>query len=64
VVDTAGNAVNSIVGNYQQNMTYTGKSQQLANGAIQKQYRYGPLNSLINIVFNAAGKNYDISQND
>jgi hypothetical protein len=56
VVDTAGNAVNSIVGNYQQNMTYTGKSQQLGNGLVQKTYRYSPLNSIVNIIFNAAGK--------
>ena len=56
VVDAAGNAVNSIVGNYQQNMTYTGKSQQLGNGLVQKTYRYSPLNSLVNIVFNAAGE--------
>jgi hypothetical protein len=56
VVDAAGNAVNSIVGSYQSNMTYTGKSQQLPNGLVQKTYRYAPLNALVNIVFNAAGK--------
>ena len=56
VVDAAGNAVNSIVGSYQSNMTYTGKSVQLGNGMVQKTYKYTPLNALVNIVFNAAGK--------
>jgi hypothetical protein len=45
-----------IVGNYQNNMTYTGKSQQLQNGFIQKTYSYGPLNALVNIVFNSDGQ--------
>ncbi|KAF2667573.1 hypothetical protein BT63DRAFT_426436 [Microthyrium microscopicum] len=56
VVSDAGQTVNSIVGNYQQNMTYTGKSQMLPNNLIQKTYKYGPLNALVNIVFNAAGQ--------
>lgn len=56
VVQDGGNAVNSIVGNYLQNMTYTGVSQMLPNGLLQKQYKYGPLNALVNIVFNAANQ--------
>jgi hypothetical protein len=36
-------------------MTYTGVSQSLGNGNVQKTYSYSPLNALVNIVFNAAG---------
>jgi hypothetical protein len=56
IVDPSGNAMNSIVGNYQANMTYTGKMQQLSGGMTQKSYRYGPLNSMVDIIFNSAGK--------
>lgn len=56
VVGENGKPVNTIVGDYSQNMTYTGQSQQLPNGLTQKSYKYGPLNSLVNIVFNAAGQ--------
>ncbi|KAI9700522.1 MAG: hypothetical protein M1820_006821 [Bogoriella megaspora] len=56
VPDTAGNLINSIVGNYQQNMTYTGQSTNLGNGLTQKVFSYGPLNALVNIVFNTAGQ--------
>ena len=52
----AGGLVSSIVGNYQNNMTFTGVTQTLQNGLVQKQYSYGPLNALVNIVFNAAGQ--------
>jgi hypothetical protein len=51
-----GSPVSSIVGNYQTNMTYTGASQTLQNGLVQKTYSYSPLNALVNIVFNAAGQ--------
>jgi len=53
VVGVAGQAVNTIVGDYSSNMTYTGKQQTLQNGLIQKTYSYGPLNALVNIVFNS-----------
>jgi hypothetical protein len=53
VVNEAGEILSSIVGNYQQNMTYTGQSKDLGNGLVQKTYNYGPLGSLVNIVFNA-----------
>ena len=57
VVKTAGQApVSSIVGNYLQNMTFTGVEQTLSNGLVQKQYSYSPLNSLVDIVFNKAGQ--------
>ena len=63
VVDNLGNIVQevnggatTIVGNYLTNMTYTGASETLAGGLIQKTYSYSPLNSLVNIVFNTAGQ--------
>lgn len=56
VVGTAGNLVSSIVGDYQTNMTFTGKQKTLTGGNIQKEYSYGPLNALVNIVFNALGQ--------
>jgi hypothetical protein len=55
VVGVAGN-VSTIVGNYVQNMTYTGVSQTLQNGDIQKTYSYSPLNALVNIIFNSLGQ--------
>lgn len=55
-VGTAGNTVNSIVGDYLQNMTLTGDVKQLGNGLVQKTYSYSPLNALVNIVFNTAGQ--------
>lgn len=56
VVGTAGNVVSNIVGDYQTNMTFTEKQQTLAGGNIQKEYSYGPLNALVNIVFNSLGQ--------
>jgi len=56
VTDGAGNTVNTIVGNYLQNMTFTGQQQTLAGGLIQKTYSYAPLNALVNIVFNTANQ--------
>ena len=56
VAGTAGSEVSTIVGNYLTNMTYTGASETLANGLIQKTYSYTPLNALVNIIFNAAGQ--------
>ncbi|CZR63618.1 uncharacterized protein PAC_13515 [Phialocephala subalpina] len=56
VTNTAGEVVDTIVGNYLNNMTFTGVTQNLGNGLTQKQYSYGPLNALVNIVFNTLGQ--------
>ena len=62
VVDNLGNIVqqvngaSSIVGNYLQNMTYTGTSSSVGSGLTQKTYSYSPLSALVNIVFNTAGQ--------
>jgi len=56
VTGSAGQAVDSIVGNYLTNMTFTGVTQSLGNGLTQKQYSYSPLNALVDIVFNTAGQ--------
>jgi hypothetical protein len=56
VEGTAGNLLSSIVGNYEQNMTYTGAQKILDGGLIQKTYSYSPLNALVNIIFNSLGQ--------
>ncbi|KAI0523925.1 hypothetical protein F5B22DRAFT_592516 [Xylaria bambusicola] len=56
VAGGAGQALSSIVGNYEQNMTYTGAQEILDGGFIQKTYSYSPLNALVNIVFNSLGQ--------
>ncbi|KAI1410093.1 hypothetical protein F5Y13DRAFT_168320 [Hypoxylon sp. FL1857] len=56
VEGTAGTLLSSIVGNYEQNMTYTGAQEILDGGLIQKTYKYDPLNALVNIVFNSVGQ--------
>lgn len=56
VVGEAGNVVSSIVGNYQTNMTYAGITKELGNGLTQKTYKYEPLGSLVNIIFNTLGQ--------
>ncbi|MCJ1394149.1 hypothetical protein MMC18_007027 [Xylographa bjoerkii] len=56
VIGASGSPVSSIVGNYLTNMTFTGATETLQNGLTQKTYSYAPLNSLVNIVFNAAGQ--------
>lgn len=56
VVGGATGTVSTIVGNYLQNMTFTGQSQQLGNGLVQKTYSYSPLNALVNIILNSAGQ--------
>ncbi|KAH7311110.1 hypothetical protein BKA65DRAFT_484893 [Rhexocercosporidium sp. MPI-PUGE-AT-0058] len=56
VVGTAGTAVDQIVGNYKTNMTETGVVQQLGNGQVKKQYLFGALGTLVEIVFNSAGQ--------
>ncbi len=56
VAGAAGQALDQIVGNYQSNMTYTGVSQNLAGGNVQKQYSYGPLGAVVDIIFNSAGQ--------
>lgn len=56
VAGVGGSTVSTIVGNYLQNMTYTGVSQTLSGGLVEKTYSYSPLNALVQIVFNAAGQ--------
>jgi hypothetical protein len=62
IIDNLGNivqevgGVSTIVGDYLTNMTYTGVSETLSNGDIQKTYSYSPLNAVVNIIFNAAGQ--------
>jgi hypothetical protein len=56
VAGTNGTSTSTIVGNYLTNMTYTGQSETLSGGLVQKTYSYSPLNALVNIVFNAAGQ--------
>lgn len=56
VEGAAGNLLSTIVGNFDQNMTYTGAQEILDGGLIQKTYLYEPLNSLVNIVFNSVGQ--------
>ncbi|KAL1613425.1 hypothetical protein SLS54_010640 [Diplodia seriata] len=56
VAGAGGDAVSSIVGNYQQNMTQVGDVTNLANGLVQKTFEYSPLNKLVDIVFNTAGQ--------
>lgn len=49
--------MSTIVGNYAQNMTLiAGSATDLGSGLTQKQYSYGPLNALVDIVFNKAGQ--------
>jgi hypothetical protein len=55
VLGTTGN-VSTIVGNYLTNMTFTGATEQLANGLVQKTYSYAPLSALVNIIFNTLGQ--------
>ncbi|KAF5021022.1 hypothetical protein F66182_6953 [Fusarium sp. NRRL 66182] len=56
VTQAGGKAVSSIIGNYQQNMTFTGQEKNLANGLLQKTYEYSELSALVDIVFNKAGQ--------
>lgn len=56
VTGAAGETVDSVVGNYLQNMTYTGQSTDLGQGLVQKVYSYAPLGALVDIVFNTAGQ--------
>jgi hypothetical protein len=56
VIQGGGEAVSSIIGNYQQNMTFTGQQETLPNGLIQKTYEYADLEALVNIVFNSANQ--------
>jgi len=56
VTGSSGQLVDSIVGNYLNNMTFTGTEQTLTGGLIQKTYSYSALNALVDIVFNAAGQ--------
>lgn len=62
LVDNLGNivqevgGVSTIVGDFTKNMTATGVTKNLGNGLTQKEFSYSPLNSLVDIVFNAAGQ--------
>ncbi|KAI0400682.1 hypothetical protein F4802DRAFT_476695 [Xylaria palmicola] len=56
VEGVAGGLLSTIVGNFEQNMTYTGAQKILDGGLIQKTYSYSPLNALVNIVFNSLGQ--------
>lgn len=56
VAGDAGSTVSTIVGNYLQNMTFTGDVESLGGGLTQKTYSYDPLGSLVDIVFNALGQ--------
>ncbi|KAH7141131.1 hypothetical protein EDB81DRAFT_799456 [Dactylonectria macrodidyma] len=56
VIKGGGQAVSSIIGNYSQNMTFTGQEKTLSNGLTQKTYEYAELSALVNIVFNKAGQ--------
>ncbi|ROW17873.1 hypothetical protein VPNG_00869 [Cytospora leucostoma] len=56
VTGVAGKTVTSIVGNYQQNMTYTGQAATLPGGLVEKTYKYSPLGALVNVIFNSLGQ--------
>lgn len=56
VAGDAGNTVSTIVGNYLQNMTFTGEAETLSGGLVQKTYEYTQLGALVNIIFNALGQ--------
>ncbi|GKT52805.1 hypothetical protein ColTof4_13217 [Colletotrichum tofieldiae] len=56
VANSGSTALSTIIGNYQQNMTFTGNQQDLGSGLVQKTYEYAPLSSLVNIVFNTLGQ--------
>ncbi|KAF5570617.1 hypothetical protein FPANT_13717 [Fusarium pseudoanthophilum] len=56
VTKTGSDVVSSIIGNYKQNMTFTGDEKTLQNGLTQRTYEYKELSALVNIVFNKAGQ--------
>ncbi|KAF2141116.1 uncharacterized protein K452DRAFT_272939 [Aplosporella prunicola CBS 121167] len=56
VTGGADGAVSSIVGNYKANMTETGAQQSLGDGYVKKTFSYSPLNALVDIVFDSAGR--------
>ncbi|KAF5663559.1 hypothetical protein FDENT_13106 [Fusarium denticulatum] len=56
VTKTGSDVVSSIIGNYKQNMTFTGDEKTLQNGLTQRTYEYKELSALVNIVFNRAGQ--------
>lgn len=56
VTGVAGKTVTRIVGNYQQNMTYTGQAETLPGGLVEKTYKYSPLGALVKISFNSRGQ--------
>ncbi|TDZ32626.1 hypothetical protein CTRI78_v011752 [Colletotrichum trifolii] len=56
VASGGASQLSTIIGNYQQNMTFTGSQKVLGNGLVEKTYEYTPLSSLVNIVFNTLGQ--------
>ncbi|TDZ23817.1 hypothetical protein Cob_v003475 [Colletotrichum orbiculare MAFF 240422] len=56
VASGGASQLSTIIGNYQQNMTFTGSQKDLGNGLVEKTYEYTPLSSLVNIVFNTLGQ--------
>ncbi|KAK7742013.1 hypothetical protein SLS53_004597 [Cytospora paraplurivora] len=56
VTGIADKTITSIVGNYQQNMTYTGQAETLAGGLVERTYKYSPLGALVKIIFNSLGQ--------
>lgn len=56
VTGTTSDVASTIVGNYVNNMTYTGQTSSVGTGLTQKVYSYSPLNALVDIVFNTAGQ--------
>lgn len=56
IVQRVNDGVDTIIGDFQTNMTDTGTVQQLSNGLTSRQFEYEPLDSVVNIVFNQAGQ--------
>lgn len=52
----SGSTLSTIVGNYLQNMTFTGDAETLSGGLVEKTYTYAPLGSTVKIIFNALGQ--------
>lgn len=56
VTDAAGGTVSTIVGDFTQNMTFTGAQETLSGGLVKKTFSYAPLSALVDIVFNTLGQ--------
>lgn len=53
VTEGAGDAVSTIVGNWRDNMTFTGQERNVGQGLVEKTFEYTELDALVNIVFNS-----------